>query len=142
MAERSAWQGHAGVALDAVNGFTVIDCDAGRFKHIVPIPTPAELEHVYGHEYYSIEKPLYIQQHIEDLEWWNVVYSERYDVFERLLGDMRRRLLDVGSGPGFFLLHGLERRGWMVRGLEPSAQAAAYSRSLGLEITQAFLNEE
>ena len=140
MAKRSAWQGHAGVALDTVNGFTVIDCDECRFRHIVPIPTPAELTHVYGHEYYSIEKPLYIERQLEDLEWWNLVYRERYEQFERLLGDRRRRLLDVGSGPGFFLLHG-QQRGWSVRGLEPSSQAAAHSRGLGLEITETFLSE-
>jgi SAM-dependent methyltransferase len=142
MAEQSAWQGHAGVALDRVNGFTVIDCDACRFKHIVPIPTPAELEPVYGHEYYSSEKPLYIQRHIEDREWLNLVYSERYEQFERLLGERPKRLLDIGSGPGYFLLHGAGRRGWSVRGLEPSAQAAAHSRGLGLDVMQAFLNEE
>ena len=142
MGEQSAWQGHAGVTLDTVDRFTVIDCDACRFRHIVPIPTPAELEHVYGHEYYSTEKPLYIQRHIEDRDWLNLVYAERYDLFERLLGSGRRRLLDVGSGPGFFLWHGVERGGWTVRGLEPSAQAVAHSRGLGLDITQAFLNDE
>jgi len=142
MAERRAWQGHAGVALDTVNGFTVIDCDACRFKHIVPIPTPAELEHVYGHEYYATEKPLYIQSIREDRECLNLVYAERYDLFERELGSAPRTLLDVGSGPGMFLRHGLERGGWTVRGLEPSAQAAAYSRGQGLDVTQAFLNAE
>jgi 2-polyprenyl-3-methyl-5-hydroxy-6-metoxy-1,4-benzoquinol methylase len=142
MSEPSAWQGHAGVALDTVNGFTVIDCDACHFKHIVPIPTPAELEHVYSHEYYSTEKPLYIQHHLEDREWLNLAYAERYDLFERLLGEGRRRLLDVGSGPGMFLLQGVERGGWSVRGLEPSAQAAAHSRGAGLDVTQAFLNDD
>ena len=141
MAEQSAWQGHAGVALDTVNGFTVIDCDACRFKHIVPIPTPAELEQVYGHEYYATEKPLYIQRHLEDREWLNLVYAERYDLFERVLGTGQRTLLDVGSGPGMFLRHGVERGGWTVRGLEPSSQAASHSRSLGLDVTQAFLND-
>src|SRR6266571_2479714 len=105
MAEESAWQGHAGVALDIVNGFKVIDCDACHFKHIVPIPTPAELEPVYGREYYSTGKPLYIQHHLEDREWLTLEYAERYGLFERLLGGGRRRLLDVGSGPGMFLLH-------------------------------------
>ena len=141
MAEQIAWQGHAGVALDAVNGFTVLDCGACRFKHIVPIPTPAELEHVYGHEYYSTEKPLYIQRHLEDREWLNLVYAERYALFERLLGAGQRTLLDVGSGPGMFLLHGVERGGWRVRGLEPSSQAAAHARSVGLDVTEAFLND-
>jgi SAM-dependent methyltransferase len=141
MAERSAWQGHAGVALDMANGFTVIDCDACRFKHIVPIPTPKELADVYGHQYYSTEKPLYIERHIEDLEWWNVVYAERYDLFERLLPEERRRLIDIGSGPGYFLLHG-RKRGWNVRGVEPSRQAASHSRGLGLDIVEAFLNDQ
>ncbi len=140
MTKQIAWQGHAGAALDTVNGFTVVDCDACRFKHIVPIPTPAELEHVYGHEYYTTEKPLYIERHVEDREWLDLVYAERYDAFERLLGADRRRLLDVGSGPGFFLAHGVAR-GWSVRGIEPSLQAAAHSRGLGLTITQGFLDE-
>ena len=140
MAEQSAWQGHAGVALDTVNGFTVIDCEACRFRHIVPIPTPAELETVYGHDYYATEKPLYIQRHLEDREWLNLVYAERYELFEHLLGAQQRTLLDVGSGPGMFLLHGVERGGWTVRGLEPSTQAAAHSRAAGLDVTQAFLN--
>jgi 2-polyprenyl-3-methyl-5-hydroxy-6-metoxy-1,4-benzoquinol methylase len=135
-----AWQGHAGAALDAANGFTVVDCDACRFKHIVPIPTPAELERVYGHEYYAVEKPLYIQRHVEDREWLDLVYAERYDAFERLLNADRRRLVDVGSGPGFFLKHGADRGGWSVRGLEPASQAVAHSRGLGLEITQGFLD--
>lgn len=142
MAERSAWQGHAGVVLDRVNEFTVIDCDRCHFKHIVPIPTPAELEHVYGHEYYSTEKPLYIQRHLEDREWLGLVYAERYELFERLLGPGRRRLLDVGSGPGMFLLHGVDRGGWSVRGIEPASQAVTHSRSLGLDVTQAFLNTD
>jgi SAM-dependent methyltransferase len=141
MADRTAWQGHAGVTLDMVNEFSVIDCDGCRFKHIVPIPTPAELEHVYGHEYYSTEKPLYIQRAIEDLDWWNAVYADRYAQFERLLGSNRRRLLDVGSGPGFFLRLGRER-GWRVHGIEPSSQAAAHGRGLGLDITQAFLSDD
>lgn len=142
MGERVAWQGHAGVRLDSVNEFTVIDCDGCHFKHIVPIPTPAQLEHVYGHEYYATEKPLYIQRHLEDREWLGLVYAERYELFERLLPSGRRRLLDVGSGPGMFLLHGVERGGWAVRGLEPSSQAVAHSRGLGLDVTQAFLNME
>jgi SAM-dependent methyltransferase len=141
MATENAWQGHAGVALDTVSGVTVIDCDACRFKHIVPIPTPAELVQVYGDEYYSTEKPHYIEHHIEDRDWLSLVYTERYDLFERELEPGRRRLLDVGSGPGYFLQHGAER-GWSVRGLEPSSQAVAHSRGLGLDITQGFLDAE
>jgi len=58
---------------------------------------------------------MYIERDLEDSEWLNLVYSERYDAFERLLGLKRRRLLDVGSGPGRFLQHGVERGGWTVQ---------------------------
>jgi SAM-dependent methyltransferase len=135
-----AWQGHAGVALDAADNFTVVDCDVCHFKHIVPIPTPTELERMYSHDYYAIEKPLYLQRHAEDREWLELVSAERYDAFEGLLGSDRRRLIDVGSGPGFFLKHGQDR-GWSVRGLEPSSQAVAHSRGLGLDTVQGFLND-
>jgi SAM-dependent methyltransferase len=142
MTTQIAWQDHVGEPLDAANGFTVIDCDTCRFKHIVPVPTPAELEDVYGHEYYATEKPLYIQRHLEDREWLDLVYAERYDAFERLLGAGRRRLLDVGSGPGLFLKHGAERGGWQGRGIEPASQAVAHSRGLGLDVTQGFLGAD
>lgn len=141
MTEIRQWQNHQGFLLDSVNGFDVIECETCGFKHIVPIPTQAELEAVYRQEYYSIEKPLYLERHREDLDWWNLVYSERYDTFEGLLPPDRRRVLDVGSGPGFFLLHG-QQRGWQTLGIEPSAQAAAHSRKLGLEIVEDFLTEQ
>ena len=127
--------------MDSVNGFDVIECEACGYKHITPIPTASELEAVYRHEYYTAEKPLYLEQHREDLDWWNLVYRDRYDTFEELLPPERRRILDVGSGPGFFLLHG-KQRGWNTLGIEPSVQAAAHSRDLGLEIVADFLSEE
>ncbi len=141
MVETREWQNHKGVILDSVNGFDVIECETCGFKHIVPIPTQEELEAVYRQEYYAVEKPLYLERVREDLDWWNLVYSERYDTFEELLPPNRRRILDVGSGPGFFLLHG-KQRGWQTLGIEPSAQAAAHSRELGLEIIEDFLTEE
>lgn len=140
MTETRHWQNHRGAILDSVEGFDVIECETCGFKHIVPIPSPEELETVYRQEYYSLEKPLYLERNREDLDWWNLVYSERYDALEELLAPHRRRILDVGSGPGFFLLQGKER-GWQTLGIEPSAQAAAHSRELGLEVVEDFLSE-
>jgi 2-polyprenyl-3-methyl-5-hydroxy-6-metoxy-1,4-benzoquinol methylase len=141
MPSRKAWRGHAGAALDTVNSFTVVECEACRFKHIVPIPTPEELAQVYHHDYYATEKPLYIERDLQDRDWLGLIHGERYDLFERTLGKRRHRLLDVGSGPGLFLQLGAQR-GWSVHGLEPSTQAVAHSRSLGLEVTQAFLDDD
>ena len=96
------WQQHKGNVLDRVEEFDVIDCEACRFNHIVPIPTVQELETVYREDYYSREWPDYIDLHREDLDWWNLQYDEQYSLFEELLPQEQRRILDVGSGPGFF----------------------------------------
>lgn len=141
-----SWRGadvlHEGAIVESVNGFDVIECQICGFKHVIPIPTAEELEKAYKHEYYTREKPLYIERYLEDQEWWNLVYAERYDILECHLGAGRRRLLDVGSGPGLFLLNG-RQRGWTVRGIEASNEAAAYSReSLGLDVINDFLNEQ
>jgi SAM-dependent methyltransferase len=136
-----SWQEHHGLILDAVGGFDVIECETCRFKHIVPIPTPRELDGLYRHAYYATEKPQYLERAREDATWWDSVYLDRYDTLEELLPPTRRRLLEVGSGPGSFMTHG-NRRGWMTLGVEPSHQAAEYSRSLGLEVVEEFLTPE
>ena len=141
MAEQRQWQNHCGVVIDSRDGFDVIECTGCGFRHIVPLPTVAELEQIYRNDYYRVEKPLYLEGTRRDLDWWHLVYSDRYQEFEELLPSNRRQLLDVGSGPGFFLQYGQER-GWRVRGIEPSFQATAHARSLGLDIVAGMLDEE
>ena len=141
MARIKQWKEHQGIVLDSIKGFDVIECEGCGFKHIIPIPTFEELAYVYTEEYYSTEKPLYLERHKEDLDWWSSVYRERYNKFEQHLEIERRRILDVGSGPGYFLLHG-KNRGWQTLGIEPSAQAAEHSRGLGLTIVEDFLTEQ
>lgn len=135
------WNGHVGPVLDSKNGFDIIDCEICGFKHATPVPTEKELEEIYRHEYYTEEKPLYIERFKEDLDWWNIAYGDRYDTFEAELPTDRRRILDIGCGPGYFLKHGKDR-GWDVLGVEPSKQAAAHARSLGLNIIEEFLDED
>jgi SAM-dependent methyltransferase len=77
---------------------------------------------------------------LEDIEWWNVVYDERYDFFEKNLPENRRKILDIGCGPGFFLKRGRER-GWKGLGIEPSRQAAEFAKELGIEVMNCFLNK-
>jgi SAM-dependent methyltransferase len=142
MNEIKKWQNHTGPVLDSVKGFDVIECEKCEFKHIIPIPTEKELKKVYEDEYYTDEKPLYIERMNEDWEWWKLVNDDRYDSFEERLDEQRRRILDVGSGPGIFLKRGRER-GWDVTGIEPSKQAFEYSSgTLGLNIHNAFLNDK
>lgn len=139
--QTKSWKEHCGMVLDSVDQFDVIDCEVCGFKHIIPVPTLEEVEEAYRQEYYSTEKPMYIERAKEDLYWWNLVYGERYDSFEQLLSFDSRKILDIGSGPGYFLLHG-KQRGWETLGIEPSAQAAEHSRQLGLEVIEDFLTEK
>ena len=135
------WNGHVGPVVASHNEFDVIECKICGFKHSIPIPTEDELEKVYQQDYYTQEKPLYIERNQEDLEWWNMVYTHRYEIIENHLPDKQRSMLDIGSGPGFFLLNG-KKRGWKVKGIEPSDQAAEHCRELGLDIENIFFSEQ
>ena len=135
-----SWKFHAGKILEKTGAFDIIECHVCGFKHIVPIPTPDELDHAYKHEYYTSAKPLYIERYKEDLDWWNMVYTRRYRILEKHLFEGQRRMLDIGSGPGYFLLNG-KKRGWQVKGIEPSLQAAQHSKTLGIDVLNGFFSE-
>ncbi|GAI77011.1 unnamed protein product, partial [marine sediment metagenome] len=47
---------HHGEAIDSKDGYDVIECEACGFKHVIPIPTPEELDKLYKEEFYSTEK--------------------------------------------------------------------------------------
>jgi len=134
-------QEHDGQVVASENGFDVIECQYCGFKHIRPIPSVEDLTNVYKHDYYKEEKPLYLDRYQEDLDWWNMVYTRRYEIFEEHLPASQRKMFDIGSGPGFFLLNGLQR-GWEVKGIEPSVQALEHSRSLGLDVDHGFYSEQ
>ena len=141
MNEMGISQKHEGEILASENGFDVVDCKLCGFKHKTPIPTEDELNQTYQHEYYTQEKPLYLERYREDLDWWNMVYAERYEIFEQHLPENHRTLLDIGSGPGFFLLNG-QNRGWKVKGIEPSERAAEHSQRLGVDVVNSFFSIE
>ena len=141
MTEIKKWRNHKGIVLDALEGFDVIECETCNFKHIIPIPSSQDLNKMYRDEYYSVEKPCYLERHRQDLDWWNMVYCQRYDAFEHNLPLDHRSVLDIGSGPGYFLLHG-KNRGWKTLGIEPSDQATAHGQERGLKIINGFYSEE
>jgi SAM-dependent methyltransferase len=141
-----SWTGHDGHDHDGplitrAKGFDVIACAVCGFRHVVPLPDAAELERAYREAYYTEEKPTFLAHAGEDQDWAELAQKDRLDCFERLLPAQRRRLLDIGCGPGFFLKTAKER-GWQVLGLEPSRQAAAHARSLGLDVIEGFFNAD
>lgn len=132
---------HAGPIISQINDVQVIECEICKISHVWPFPSEESYKAAYEQEYYSTVWPQYFSRFEEDLEWWNLSYSERYSFFEKEVSTRHRRLLDVGSGPGYFLLHG-KNRGWDVTGIEPSKQASEYSIKMGLNIRREFLTRD
>ena len=131
---------HHGEVIDSKEGFDVIECEICGFKHIIPIPTPEEMASYYKTEFVG-KRPQLIDKIKEDMEWWKIVYAEKYDFFERYIPKKDRRLLDVGCGLGYFLKEGKDR-GWEVIGIEPSNQSVEHARGLGSKVLNATLNDE
>ncbi|MGZ5933478.1 MAG: class I SAM-dependent methyltransferase [Rhizomicrobium sp.] len=136
-----SWQAHEGPCVARVKGYDIIHCAMCGFRHAVPLPDPRQLEREYRETYYADEKPTFLAHAGEDQQWAELAQTDRLESFERILGSARRRLLDIGSGPGFFLKTAMAR-GWRVMGIEPSRQAAAHARSLGIEVVEGFFGAE
>ncbi|MBV9550111.1 MAG: class I SAM-dependent methyltransferase [Alphaproteobacteria bacterium] len=132
---------HNGPRVTQAKGHDIIDCFACGFRHVLPLPDPATLEQEYREKYYAAEKPTFITHAREDQTWFELAQNDRLAIFEKLVGGGRRRLLDIGCGPGFFLKTALSR-GWNAHGIEPSSQAAAHARSLGASVTEGFFNDQ
>lgn len=132
---------HHGKVIDHVDGIDIIDCDQCGFIHINPIPTVEELTNTYRHDYYKKTKPLSLTRYMEDQDWHQIQYADRYETFEEQLDTSQRRILDAGCGPGLFLKCGKER-GWETVGVEPSTQAAEKARSFDIETYEEFLSFE
>jgi SAM-dependent methyltransferase len=135
-----SWREHQGEVVDSAKGFDVIECQTCGFKHVIPIPTLEELDKLYKDKFYSTEKPRYFKDVEEDLEWWEMTYRNYYQLFEKYCQKKGRRLLEIGSGPGYFLKYGREL-GWNVLGFEPSKQAYEYSQKFGVKVANEFFNE-
>jgi len=135
------WKAHAGPKLTRVNDFDIIECETCGFRHVVPLPEPENLVEAYRELYYTKEKPTFLAYAAEDQAWAELVQNDRLEIFESQLPAERRRLLDIGCGPGFFLKTAKER-GWKTKGIEPSRQAAAHAKGLGLDIVEGFFGPD
>lgn len=132
---------HDGPVVVSVDGRDVIDCRHCGFRHIDPLFTAAELKSFYEKEFYQSERADYFSRMEEDRDWWMLRYGHYYQLLESHLpaGKKRGRILDIGSGPGFFLDAG-KARGWDVLGFEPSSVAAGYCTQRGLDVVNDFFS--
>jgi SAM-dependent methyltransferase len=132
---------HNGPRIGHAKDHDIIECFACGFKHALPLPDAAALEQQYRRDYYASEKPDFLAHAGEDQHWFALAQTDRLEILERHLGPPRRRLLDIGCGPGFFLQTAMAR-GWTGHGIEPSAQAAAHARGLGAAVTEGFFGAD
>jgi 2-polyprenyl-3-methyl-5-hydroxy-6-metoxy-1,4-benzoquinol methylase len=131
---------HQGQVIHSDNGVEIIACSVCGFNHVVPLPDPLDLKEFYEETFYQDEKARYLTEAEEDFEWKKVEFESRFSVAHSHLGAKPGRALDVGCGPGDFLKVG-QSLGWDVVGIEPSPVAARYASERGLNVTNAFFNE-
>jgi SAM-dependent methyltransferase len=126
---------HYGAVLVSVDGHDVIDCEVCGFRHIDPLFSDEELKKFYDGEFYQNERPDYFTRAEADKDWWMLRYGHYFELLEAHAPG--RRLLDIGSGPGYFLEAG-QQRGWDVLGFEPSRIAAEYTATRGIAVVNDF----
>ena len=145
MPQRS-WQcehyGHHEGEIVAVSGdYDVIECRICGFRHIVPLPAPEKQKAFYEEEFYQAEKAQYLNEADEDFDWKRAELKLRFSIADQLLKAGKKRLLDIGSGPGDFLAVG-QALGWETIGVEPSRVACEHARSRGVEVRHGFFDAE
>lgn len=141
MAKCISWENHTGEIVGSAKGYDIIACETCGFCHVVPLPTEEDMADAYAKDYYAQEKPNFLTEAREDQRWAEISQRDRLHAFAELLGPERHRLLDIGSGPGFFLTTAMEA-GWQALGVEPSQQAAAFARGNGADVVEDFFSAE
>ena len=118
-----------------------MQCQNCELVFLDPQPTPAQLERLYGKEYFT-ERPNYDRtaqdrKFIEEgakLDLSQPRADKFTDYMMRHYPGRRFRYLEVGCGPGY-TLKSLQSLGWETHGLEISAHAADFARrELGLPV--------
>ena len=120
-------EGSKGELLHLEGSFQMVRCPSCQFIFLNPRPTIESLYYFYQQ---------YLPEEETSIESWEKMMKPVFHRAGNLLKQYRRkgRLLDVGSGFGFFLSE-MKNRGWDVMGVEISQKAVAYGREvLGLTI--------
>jgi len=118
----------------------VINCKSCKFIHVHPIPSNEELYALYNNDYYQKTKPDYIQGNEKYIQYLNYTFDEKLDILEKHVSSKSRKILDIGSGPGFFLRRARQRK-WQVLGIEPSPIAYNHSKKHNIPTIQKFFHQ-
>jgi SAM-dependent methyltransferase len=120
-------EGSRGEPLHLEGAFQMVRCPLCQFVFLNPRPTRDSLFHFYQ---------TYLPEEESSIESWERMMKSVFYRAADLLEPYRRdgRLLDVGTGFGFFLAE-MKKREWDITGVEISKKAMDYARDvLGLKI--------
>ncbi len=132
---------HEGPIVSSKGDVELIACRKCGFVHIIPITSDEELKRFYETEFYEVEKQDYLSMDEDEQAWLSLEFTDRYSYVESILDKGSCRVLDIGCGPGDFLVTG-KQRGWEVVGIEPSPAASEYARSRGVSVHTGFFSSE
>jgi SAM-dependent methyltransferase len=116
-----------GIPLHQETSFQMVRCPECQFIYLNPRPTNEFLLRFYQH---------YLPEEGSSIQSWQKMMEPVFKRAATLIGKYKRegRLLDVGTGFGFFILE-MKSRGWEVMGVEISQKALDYASDvLGLTI--------
>lgn len=110
-----------------VDGYRIVQCERCDFLFVDPAPTERELADFYQQESYYRGSALGYNDYFAQRPSHERLARARLRRIEQLVP--RGSVLDVGCAAGFFL-HVARQRGWTPRGVELSADMAAYAAEL------------
>lgn len=126
-------------AFFSKNGFNIRKCKKCLTWFIFPTPTPAQINDVYGIDYFSgASKGFGYVDYDFDKEAMKSVFNSHLNDFEKFVKG--RRLFDVGAATGYFMTVA-KNRGWDVSGIEISEEASKRGREKGLNIVTGTLSD-
>ena len=112
--------------------FPAAECAACGMRFLAVQPAGESLASLYSAEYFRSDfRCGRSEVAFDDGAAFGAESEGLLDAFARFAPP--GRLLEVGCAGGW-LLDRARRRGWSVRGVEPSAEAAAHARALGLDV--------
>ena len=117
---------HSGSIVGTKDKLVAIDCEACGFIHLDPIPDTGVYK---SGRYHKIVKPAMLDEHIEDDQWWDMIYWDWLSLIEKQGISSRGSLLDIGSGTGDFV-KAADAFGFKSNGVEPDKDMAALDKDV------------